>query len=552
MKTAMYGTCAAWLLTTGAVLAQAQTPAPVVRRVVVVGAKGLNAEKVADAARKVTLGKPGDAATLQAAANAVTALYRQNGFSIAQVVASDLSLDGDLTLTVAEGTIRRLIIRGNTRTSGTVIRRTVSLAPGDTYREDAVRDARNRLSRLGIFDEVIVVGALETDEDKAKAEEDAKKKSGEPDAKSKETELKTDEAVPPLPDAPVADEVGFVDLIVRVKERRTGNIAATFGYTENAGLLGFVDFTENNIAGTANRASIQWQRTNTARFDNNGFFVPGQTRSAYLVSYNVPALGTRDTAFGGEIYDTNTVFLPYFQSNRDNIRNYELRRGGKARFGRALGKTATAFLTARRDEVGYDTLPLSLAPPLPVLRNADAVVAALGVSLALDGRDDALNPRRGFFHNFSYERSGRFVGGTTNFAGLTADLRGYAPLNSSKVSPVVALRFLGGAVGDNAPLSEQYFLGGYDLLRGYDLFSIRGTRLLFTSAELRVPLGPGFQGVVFTDIGNAYLPGQSAGLGNVRGSGGLGLRFLTPIGPIRLDAAYGNRLQTYVSLGQSF
>ncbi|MBC8141317.1 MAG: BamA/TamA family outer membrane protein [Armatimonadetes bacterium] len=549
MRTAINWGGAAWLaagVTVSAQSVRAQEVAPVVRRVVVVGTKGLDAEKVADAARTVSLGKPGDGATLQAVASAVAALYRRNGFSIAQVVATNLSPDGTLTLTVAEGTIRNLVIRGNTRTSGNVIRRVVSLAPGDTYREDAVRDARNRLSRLGIFDEVIVIGALETDEDKAKAAEESGAKTEGTGDKPVETDTKSEEA------APVPDEVGFVDLIVRVKERRTGNVAATFGYAEGTGLLGFVDFSEANVAGTANRASIQWQRTNTARFDNNGFFVPGQTRSAYLVSYDVPALGTRDTAFGGEVYDTNTVILPYFQNNRDNIRNYELRRGGKARFGRAFGKTATAFITARRDEVGYDTLPNQLAPPPSVLQNADAIVAALGVSLALDGRDDALNPRRGFFHNFSYERSGRFVGGTTNFAGLTADLRGYAPLNSSKASPVLALRFLGGAVGDNAPLSEQYFIGGYDLLRGYDLFSIRGTRLLLTSAEVRVPLGPGFQGVVFTDIGNAYLPGQSAGLGNVRGSGGLGLRFLTPIGPIRIDAAYGNRLQTYVSLGQSF
>lgn len=549
MKTA-FAAVAAGMLAGVAISARAQTTAPVVRRVVVTGAKSLNADRVADAARAVSLGKIGDDATRQAVANAVASLYRQNGFTIAQVIASDLSPDGTLTITVAEGTIRRLIIRGNTRTSGTVIRRTVSLAPGDTYREDAVRDARNRLSRLGIFDEVTVVGALETEEDKTKAAENGDGNTEETGAEPEGTNAAPQESETPEP--PVPDEVGFVDLIVRVKERRTGNVAATFGYAEGTGLLGFVDFSENNVAGTANRASIQWQRTNTARFDNNGFFVPGQTRSAYLVSYNVPALGTRDTAFGGEIYDTNTVFLPYFQNNRDNIRNYELRRGGKARIGRALGKTATAYLTARRDEVGYDTLPDRLAPPVSVLRNADAIVAAIGLSLAFDGRDDAFNPRRGFFHNLSYERSGRFVGGTTTFAGLTADLRGYAPLNSSKVSPVLALRFLGGAVGDNAPLSEQFFLGGYELLRGYDLFSIRGTRLLLTSAEVRVPLGPGFQGVVFTDIGNAYLPGQSAGFGNLRGSGGLGLRFLTPIGPIRLDAAYGNRLQTYVSLGQSF
>ncbi len=136
--------------------------------------------------------------------------------------------------------------------------------------------------------------------------------------------------------------------------------------------------------------------------------------------------------------------------------------------------------------------------------------------------------------------------------GISADLRSYAPLGNRPQSPILALRLLGGRVDDNAPLSEQFWLGGYELLRGYDLFSIRGSRMLLSSTELRVPLGPGFQGVVFTDIGNAFRPGDAVRFGNLKGSGGLGLRFLTPIGPIRLDVAYGNQIQTYVSLGQSY
>jgi outer membrane protein insertion porin family len=538
--------------------------APVVRSVVILGTKAISARAVGETASATALGKPGDSDTLLAVARAVTELYRSKGFTVAQVVGNEVSADGVLTVTVAEGTVRRVLVRGNGKTSANVIRSAVDIATGDVYREGDVRDARNRLARLGIFEDVIIVAAPDGEEAR---EDPLKGETGEEDGGPSGTPPRENDAPderevpdraedgatsPPPPDLPVTDEVGFVDLIIRVKERRTGNVAATVGFNEGTGFVGFLDFSEDNVYGTTHRASVQWQRTSTARFTSNGDFIPGRTRAAYLVSYDIPALGRNSTALGAQVYNTNTVFLPFFSGNQDNLRNYELRKGGKGRVGRAVGRGSTVYLTARRDEVGYDPIPDSLNPPVLDLLNANATVAALGLNLVLDGRDDAVNPRRGFLHNLSYENAGRFLGGTSAFTGLSADLRTYVPLSGSPRSPILAQRLLGGMVGSSAPLSEQFWLGGFELLRGYDLFSIRGSRMVLSSTELRVPLGPGFQGVVFTDIGNAYLPGEALRLGNLKGSGGVGLRFLTPIGPIRLDVAYGSQVQTYVSLGQSY
>lgn len=546
-------------------LPSVETPAPTIRTIVVLGSKAIASQKVTQAISPIALGKPGSDDILRAVGMAVTDLYRDKGFTVAQVIGNEVSNDGVLTVTIAEGAIRRVFIRGNGKTASNVIRAAIDVRPGDIYRENDVRDARNRLARLGIFEDVIIVAAPngeEVKEDPLKGDADKAGEDGTPvPADSENTSAPiadatnnqiTETAPQPGEILPATDEVGYVDLIVRVKERRTGNIAATVGFNEGTGLIGFVDFSEDNVYGTTHRASVQWQRTSTARFTSNGDFVPGRTRAAYLVSYDVPALGRNSTALGAELYNTNTVFLPFFTSNQDNLRNYELRKGGKARIGRAIGRGGTVYLTGRRDEVGYDPVPDSLNPPVNDLFNANATVAALGANLVWDGRDDAVNPRRGFLHNLSYENAGRFLGGTRAFTGVSADLRSYSPLGTRPQSPILALRLLGGRVDDNAPLSEQFWLGGYELLRGYDLFSIRGSRMLLSSTELRVPLGPGFQGVVFTDIGNAFLPGETVRFGNLKGSGGLGLRFLTPIGPIRLDVAYGSQVQTYVSLGQSY
>ena len=264
--------------------------------------------------------------------------------------------------------------------------------------------------------------------------------------------------------------------------------------------------------------------------------------------------GRNGTAFGADVYDKNTVFQPLFGSDEETIRSYERRRGATVRAGRALGQGVSVFLSARRDAVGYDAVPFYLDPPVGELLDAAAIVGALGIEFTTDARDARLSATRGYYGSLLFENAGRYFGGERAFNRALLDLRGYAPLARTASGPaVLAVRLLGGsATGENVPLSEQFFLGGYELLRGYDLYSIRGDRMLLASVEARIPLSSGLQGVLFADTGNAWAPGVRANLSDLRAGVGVGLRFLTPIGPLRLDAAYGNELKTYVSLGQAY
>ena len=282
---------------------------------------------------------------------------------------------------------------------------------------------------------------------------------------------------------------------------------------------------------------------------------------AFNVSYAVPPIGPRTLAYSVDVYNKNTVFLPIFSGGQDTIRSYERRKGTRAQVGRALNDTVSLFLTARRDQVGYDPVPDYLNPPIDELANAEGTVGAAGFALIADGRDSAENPRRGYRHQLRVERAGAFLGGNRIFTDTTLDLRQYLPLTKApepgkesekRFPPIIALRFLGGYASGDTPLSEQFFLGGYDLLRGYDLFSIWGNRMALATAELRLPLAESLQGVLFVDSGNAWRPGTTLSANDLRTSVGLGVRFLSPIGPIRIDAALGSRLHTYLSLGQSF
>jgi outer membrane translocation and assembly module TamA len=99
------------------------------------------------------------------------------------------------------------------------------------------------------------------------------------------------------------------------------------------------------------------------------------------------------------------------------------------------------------------------------------------------------------------------------------------------------------------PFSKRYFLGGSSSLRGWSRFQVSpldpdglpvgGLSLLDMSAEARIPL-PATRPiglVVFVDAGNVWRDGWTADVSDLRWSAGLGLRYLTPIGALRLDVA---------------
>jgi hypothetical protein len=405
----------------GAAIAAPPGAAPSARaattsRVVVVGARSVPADVLERAARQAASNISDPAAATRAAAAAVVREYRRRGFPVAQVVESAPQPDGSLRLTVAEGVVRRILLRGNRKTrSGTIVA-ALATRPGDVYREDRAQDDRNRLARLGIFEDVTIAPASPGELEREEAQ--ARQAAG-PDASSPAT---PPAAPPSVAVAASADEdtVGLVDVIVRVRERRTGNIAAALGFGGRSGLIGYADASETNFAGRAQRVSLQFQRFSRTYFDErDGVLREEDARAAYSLSYFAPFLGARSTAIGVDVYDKNTIFQPLFGAEDETLRTYERRRGATLRVGRQPGpRGVSAFVTVRRDQVGYDPIPLRLDPPLGELADADATVGALGLEVAWDTRDALLNPATGFYASLAYE---------TRPATLAATVRLIAP-----------------------------------------------------------------------------------------------------------------------------
>ena len=127
---------------------------------------------------------------------------------------------------------------------------------------------------------------------------------------------------------------------------------------------------------------------------------------------------------------------------------------------------------------------------------------------------------------------------------------------------------------EDLPASERFFAGG-DTMRGFALdqlgtastikngVAIGGNALIIVNAELRTPVRGGFGIVGFFDAGNVFARTTDINLGELRSAAGFGLRYKSPIGPIRVDLGFKLRRHTidgrredltafHISLGQAF
>ncbi|MCS7066863.1 MAG: outer membrane protein assembly factor, partial [Fimbriimonadales bacterium] len=135
------------------------------------------------------------------------------------------------------------------------------------------------------------------------------------------------------------------------------------------------------------------------------------------------------------------------------------------------------------------------------------------------------------------------------FSRVVGEARYYIPFGGERV---LLLRGLAGVASDSLPLSEKFWLGGFELLRGYDQDEFRGDQMLLGSAEFRFPVMEAVQGALFVDVGAAWDRGQTFQARDVRAGIGAGLRFASPIGVIRFDLAYGKRTFAYLSLSAGY
>ena len=318
-----------------------------------------------------------------------------------------------------------------------------------------------------------------------------------------------------------------VIIIIKVVEKLTGEAGLGVGYNTEDGWLGFIRYQESNFGGNAQKLELRYEFG---------------SRTLYRLYFEEPWLFDSPTFFSLSVYDQIRE-----RKNREEgaiIGRYEEERvGGQVVFGRE-------FSDYWRWRLSYKTENIMLTALEGEIPDRGGVTNSITPMIIYDTRDDVFNPHNGWYGIAQAEIAGRFLGGDNDYNKYILDLRNYIDTGQDTV---LALRLMGGIADTTLPDYEKFSVGGVNTLRGYDLSEFEGEKMLVFNAEYRWDIAESTQLVVFGDAGYAWVLDDPIRFDDIKFGYGVGLRFDTPLGPIRLDYGLGEEGgQTYFSIGQTF
>jgi len=173
---------------------------------------------------------------------------------------------------------------------------------------------------------------------------------------------------------------------------------------------------------------------------------------------------------------------------------------------------------------------------------------SISLSLIGDTRDSFVNPSRGLFWSTSYEYARTWLGSDVNFNKLFGQVYSYVPLGDNLIW-ASGVR-LGAVAGENPLLiiEDRFKAGGPNSIRGFPVNSLGptnelgeplgGQAVFILNQELRFPVYKSFHGGIFYDLGNVFALTGDMSFKGLRHCAGLGVRYMLPFGPIRVDWAY--------------
>jgi outer membrane protein insertion porin family len=409
--------------------------------------------------------------------------------------------------------VRRINISGNERTRDEVIRREFRQSEASWYDGSRIRTSRDRVDRLGYFTDVNV----ETAE------------------------------VPGTPDQ--------VDLNVAVAEKPTGSVQLGAGFSSSDRLSLNFGIKQENAFGTGNYLGID---VNTSKYNRA------------LVLSTVDPYFTKDGISRAiDLYHRSSK--PY----NDQGGNYQLTTtGGGLRFGVPFSETDTVYFGAAIEQTRINpgtNIPAAYLAYAEEFGYSSSAMP-LSVGWSRDDRDSALVPTKGRYQRFNTEWG---VGGDARFVKTSYQYQYYVPLNRQFT---LALNSeLGWGIGLNGrtfPVFKNFYSGGLGSVRGFEQSTlgprdvtgsfIGGTKKITLNGEIVAPFpGAGNDRTLrlyaFTDIGNVYGEHEKADLGVLRSSVGLGISWISPLGPLRLGMSSpvrkfpGDRIQKLqFQIGSSF
>ncbi len=403
--------------------------------------------------------------------------------------------------------VRRISVEGNNRTRDEVIRREFRQLESAWYDSDRIRLSRDRVDRLGFFTQV----AIDTVE---------------------------------VPDAP--DQV---DLVISVMEKPTGNLTLGAGFSQAEKLSLIAGIQQENLFGSGNYLGLN---VNTSKYNRQ---LSLTTTDPYFTSTGI----------------SRTLDLYYRTSQPLTTQegNYKLTTPGVAvRFGVPFSETDTVYFGLGIEQTKIDPgngMPLAYNDYIANFGDSPTSVP-LTVGWGRDTRDSALVPTMGRLQRVNGELG---VAGDTRYAKANYQFQQYIPLSKKFTLAFNAEAGWGeGLSGKPYPLFKNFYGGGLGSVRGFEQgtlgdrscivdstsscankANIGGTKKMVLNTELVAPFpGAGNDRTLrmygFFDIGNIYGENEKVDFAKLRASTGVGISWISPIGPLRIAYARPVRKQS--------
>ena len=422
--------------------------------------------------------------------------------------------------------VREVIVTGLKTTKPALVSRNLLLNPGDPLSPTAITDTQRRLYELGIFAKVD--GAIENPEG---------------ETNHKYVLFNVEEAARYSLAAGLGAELGRIGGCQTCLDAP----ARSTGFSARVSL----DLARNNLWGLGHSLSL---RTRASTLQQRG-----------LLTYNWPRFRSQERI--------NLSFTALYDNSRD-VRTFTSKREeGSVQLSQRISKASTFFYRFTYRNVSVDQATLKISPFLINQLSQEVRLGLLSFSWIQDRRDDPVDPHKGVYTTVDIGLADHIFGSQRDFVRFLARNATYYPLGkklvlarSTQIGNIHLFNYSGDPA-DAVPLPERFFGGGGTSHRGFPEnqagprdastgFPLGGTMLLFNQTELRFPLvGDNVSGVAFHDLGNIYSSLSSFSLHQSQRSlqdldymahaVGFGIRYRTPVGPLRLDLGYSINPPTF-------
>jgi outer membrane protein insertion porin family len=459
----------------------------------------------ADLRKLITL-KPGEVfsrARVAESTKAISDRLGNEGYAFANVnAAPDLDKDkrtAAFTFFVDPGRrvyVRRINIAGNNRTRDEVIRREMRQLEGGWFSSEKIANSRTRIDRLGYFTEV----NLET--------------------------------------PAVQGTTDQVDVNVSIAEKPTGAVLLGAGFGSGEGVILSGSVTQQNIFGSGKHVSVG---LNTSKLN-----------TTYALSFTDPYYTVDGISRGFDLYSRKV------DASNAGLGNYSTKTlGGAVRFG-----VPVTDLDTINYGLGYERTNISTFADSPLIyldyvaafgHQSDAILGTVGWTR--DSRDSLIYPTKGTLQRASGEVG--LPGASLNYYKAQYQYQRYLPLTREYTLMLNGEVGYGGGYSDTSalPFFKNFYLGGVNSLRGFRVFTVGpkdiqgnprgGSHKLLGNAEFLFPF-PGLQGErsvrmsAFMDTG---MTGENYSLNQMRVSAGVGVLWVSPMGPLKISVAAPLRSQ---------